>query len=273
MGDAQHDGSGDTASNNENVPPRPPPPPQGGINNFLQHATTHKLDMAQWGTRLATILFTLGYFLPLFGNPYNAYYKALMANAATNALRLHQRMPPVRFSREYFSMLILEDSCHYLFYSLIFLYAGSMTLVLMPIFLFALLHAASYSLTLLDTLGQSNTWWGARLLITLVEFQSRTLLRMVAITEIFLMPFTGFMIFFGRSTLITPFVYYRFLVLRYASRRNPHTRNMFHELRLGIEMTINKPSCPLAIRNISMKAIDFICRLAPPTVHTATTQQ
>jgi hypothetical protein len=93
--------------------------------------------------------------------------------------------------------------------------------VLLPVFLFAVLHSASYSLTLLDvstvffmkklnikqfimclmtlnftlqTLGH-NSWWGARLLISLVEFQSRNILRLVAFTEIFLMPFTIVLIF------------------------------------------------------------------------------
>jgi hypothetical protein len=99
-----------------------------------------------------------------------------------------------------------------------------LSVVLLPIFLFAVLHSASYSLTLLDvststtvlrnssclghfgysfndllifvlqTLGQ-NSWWGARLMISLVEFQSRNILRLVAFTEIFLMPFTIVLIF------------------------------------------------------------------------------
>lgn len=73
-----------------------------------------------------------------------------MANAATSALRLHQRLPPVTFTREFLSLLLLEDSCHYLFFSLIFLYVSPMILILLPVVLFAVLHSASYSLTLLD---------------------------------------------------------------------------------------------------------------------------
>lgn len=73
-----------------------------------------------------------------------------MANAATSALRLHQRMPPFQFSRDYLQKLLLEDSCHYLLYSLIFLYAYPVLLIIFPVTLFAILHSASYSLTLLD---------------------------------------------------------------------------------------------------------------------------
>ena len=56
-----------------------------------------------------------------FRNPYSAYYKALVANAATSALRLHQRQPRLHFSREFIASVLLEDSFHYMFYSLIFL--------------------------------------------------------------------------------------------------------------------------------------------------------
>ncbi len=55
------------------------------------------------------------------------YYKALMANAATSALRLHQRLPYVQLTREFFGTLFMEDSAHYLMYSLIFLYSGPIT--------------------------------------------------------------------------------------------------------------------------------------------------
>lgn len=83
-------------------------------------------------------------------NAQSAYYKVLMASAATSALRLQQRMPRLSFSREYLALLLVEDSCHYLFFSLIFLYVSPFILILLPVILFAILHAASYSLTLLD---------------------------------------------------------------------------------------------------------------------------
>ena len=110
-------------------------------------------------------------------------------------------------------LFLSEDAAHYLIFSMLFLYAAPITLVLAPVFLFALLHFASYSLTLLDTLGQ-NSWWGARMLISLVEFQSRNILRLVAFHEVFLLPFTVMMIFAGKTNLVTPFLYYRFLSLR-----------------------------------------------------------
>jgi len=253
---SEHGGSQSSERSSEQERPQ-------GWEALKQHVLDHKVEVALWVTRVFTILFTCGYFIPLLGNPYNAYYKALMSNAATSALRLHQRIPRVTLSREFLSLLLLEDSCHYLFYSLIFLYVTPVTLVLLPVFLFAVLHSASYSLTLLDTLGQ-NSWWGARLLISLVEFQSRNILRLVAFTEIFLMPFTVVLIFLGRAGLLTPFIYYHFLTLRYSSRRNPYTRNMFRELRLLLEGTASKPGTPSFLRKILMSLVAIASRLAPP---------
>lgn len=226
------------------------------------HVLTHKIDVLLWVTRMATILFTIGYVFPLLGNPYNSYYKALMANAATSALRLHQRLPAVQFNRAFLGQFLAEDAAHYLMFSLLFLYAAPITLVLVPVFLFALLHFASYSLTLLDTLGQ-NSWWGARMLISLVEFQSRNILRLVAFQEVFLMPFTIVMIFMGKTSLVTPFLYYRFLSLRYSSRRNPYCRTICHELRLSLEALAYNPKCPVWAKNIIYKAIAMANNFAP----------
>ena len=94
----------------------PPPPPQAprGISAFV---TSHKIEMGLWLTRLMTIGFTFNYFFPFFpfsGDPISSYYKALMANAATSALRLHQRVPTVQLSRQFFAGLLLEDYAHYM---------------------------------------------------------------------------------------------------------------------------------------------------------------
>lgn len=57
-------------------------------------------------------------------NPASAYYRILLANAATSALRLHQRLPAMQISVQFLTQLFKEDSCHYLLYSVIFLYVS-----------------------------------------------------------------------------------------------------------------------------------------------------
>ncbi|KAK9497792.1 hypothetical protein O3M35_003715 [Rhynocoris fuscipes] len=238
---------------------------QSGFEALKNHVLTHKIEMALWGTRVLTIMFTMLYFLPFFGHAYSLYNKALLANAATSALRLHQRHPRMTFSREFLATIVLEDSCHYIIYSVIFLYVTPFTLALLPVFFFSLIHFASYSLTLLDTLGQ-NSWWGARLLISLVEFQSRNILNLIAYTEIILMPFTIMLIFMGRAGLLTPFLYHQFLTMRYKSQRNPYTRNKFREIRVALESFANKQQTPSLIRRIILSSIDLVSTLCPPVI-------
>ncbi|XP_058808206.1 Krueppel homolog 2 isoform X2 [Phymastichus coffea] len=229
-----------------------------------QQIIQDKIKVAQWSIRLVTILFTFAYLLPIFGNPYDAYYKVLLSCMATNILRLHQRIPRISFTREFMITLFLEDSFHYLFYSFVFQYAAPVTLVIIPVFLFALLHFASYSLTLLDCLGQ-NSWWGARLLISLVEFQSQNILRLCAFCEIFVLPLSLILIFTGRASFLTPVLYYQFLQLRLASRRNPFTRNVFIEITNGFSNIAMKPSVPEFLRRVIGSLVDIMRRMT--TMH------
>nr|CAG4650448.1 EOG090X0CJA [Sida crystallina] len=261
MSENNSDQADPSATNDSNATSTTP----SGMNALTAHINQNKVDFALWCTRLATILFTLNYFIPILGTSSNMYYKALIANAATSALRLHQRCPNVRLSREFFGMLFLEDSAHYLMYSLIFLYSAPITLVLMPILLFAVLHTSGYSTNLIELLGAGQlnlVKWA----LGFVDANSVSLLKTIAFSEIFIFPVTILMLISGRATLMTAFVYYRFLTLRYASRRNPYTRNTFAELRNITETYAQKPGCPEGVRNLAFKIIGLISRLAPPVV-------
>jgi len=135
-------------------------PPLTGTNAISAHISRNKINFALWCTRLATIIFTLNYLVPIFGYSHSMYSKALIANAATSALRLHQRLPRVQLSQEFFGSLFIEDSAHYLLYSLVFIYAAPITWVLLPIFLFALLHISSYSLDLIEVSLMIKNYYG-----------------------------------------------------------------------------------------------------------------
>jgi len=224
---------------------------------------SRKIDAALWFTRFLTIIFSVLYLLPIFGPGITFYHRAFLANAATSALRLHQRLPRVTLSRQFMAQLIAEDSCHYLFYSLIFIYCSPITLAILPVLLFAVLHFASFSLVLLDALGRNAAWIG-RVFISLIEFQTVTILRLAAGAEIFTMAFVVAYTLMGRASLLTPFIYYRFLTLRYASRRNHYTRTMFQELKMTAERLAYHPRCPAIVGTITNKAINLISSLAPP---------
>lgn len=61
----------------------------------------------------------------------NFYQRALLANALTSALRLHQRLPRFQLSRAFLSQALQEDSCHYLLYSLILVNSYPITSILL----------------------------------------------------------------------------------------------------------------------------------------------
>ena len=79
-----------------------------------------------------------------------AYVAALLAALLTSVLRLRQRLPPAELTRQWAARLVLEDAAHYVLYSLVFVVPPPLTLVLLPVTLFAVLHSSSYTLQLLD---------------------------------------------------------------------------------------------------------------------------
>jgi hypothetical protein len=230
----------------------------------LEYLTSNKTEAALLATRFSTVLFALLYIIPFAGGP-SCFRKALIANAATSALRLHQRLPGVTLSRAFLGQLVAEDSAHYLLFSVIFLYSSPITLVLLPIALFAFLHLSSNALVLMDKTGTRASKLG-NLLAYVVQNYQKTILLTVAMSEIILMPITVLAVLTGLTSLVTPFIYYRFLSFRYASRRNPYTRQTFRQVRLSVEQIIFLPACPQIVRTIGQKAIELTCRLAPTMV-------
>ncbi|GFU91482.1 transmembrane protein 33 [Trichonephila clavipes] len=237
-------------------------PPRQGVQAAVNHMLESKIDSLLWLTRLGTIVFTVFSMIPLFGtNPYTNYQRALMSSAATSALRLHQRMPRIQFTREFGALLLMEDSCHYLLYSILFIISYPITLSLLPVFLFALLHSVTYSAVLLNKLGCAAQ---AASLSAMAENHQRNILKLVSFTEVCLMPITVIWLFSGKGSLLTPFAYYRFLTFRYASRRNPYTRTVFHEMRMVLEAFANTPGRSITLKNMCYKVINYASYLAPP---------
>ena len=215
-------------------PPCPPPAPRPVASPSLFHLVLErKTDFILLLSRSAIIIFTIMYILSIYHSEPQAYYtKALLSSIVTSGLRLHQRLPTLEFSRAFLLHLLREDSAHYLLYSFLFLSGLPMTIVLMPLVTYALLHTASFLsqiLTSFPRVKQACVW---------ITDNHIHLLRFVALNEILLMPVLLLTIFVSRSSFLLVFVYYRFLTLRYASQRNPYTRMLFYrseERRVGKE--------------------------------------
>ncbi|EPB73440.1 hypothetical protein ANCCEY_07462 [Ancylostoma ceylanicum] len=134
-------------------------PPAGapqGTMTLSQYVSANMMDCCLLVTRLMTLFFTLCYLLPFLSPvaPDSAYYKAFAAAAATNALRMQQRVGTVSFTREFLARLLLEDSCHYLFYAILFLTSAPVTMALLSISLFAALHAAAQMYPLTESVSE-----------------------------------------------------------------------------------------------------------------------
>lgn len=238
-----------------------PPPRAITISEFVRERTT---DVVLCGTRLMTLVFALTYLLPFASPPtqYSAYYKAFAAAAATNALRVHQRVGGVSFTRDFLVRVLAEDACHYLMYAVLFITASPVTMALLPVCLFALLHSANFISQAAAATGNSNNPFVVKIQ-ALSNQQTQNSLGVIACAEIFLVPILISMIFMGKASLFLPFVYYRFLTLRYASRRNPYSRQAFAQMRYSLEGVCASPSCPSAVRALVQKSIRVIESLAP----------
>uniref|UniRef100_A0A3P9IJ76 Transmembrane protein 33 n=1 Tax=Oryzias latipes TaxID=8090 RepID=A0A3P9IJ76_ORYLA len=230
------------------------PPPQLGP----QFLMSNKLETAMWLSRLFTIYCSVMFILPVLG-PYaaaNFYQRALLANALTSALRLHQRLPRFQLSRAFLAQALQEDSCHYLLYSLILVNSYPITSILSSC------HPFCYE----EECLRGRDLMFVRNLLEKLSTNQQNILKFIACNEIFLMPATVFMLFSGQGSLLLPFIYYRFLSLRYTSRRNPYCRTLFTELRILLEHFVMKPACPAFFRRMCLNSIAFISRLAPTGV-------
>lgn len=234
-----------------------------GFQAVMDHLINSKIDAGVWLSRLGTVgfsaftLFALG-----FGNPWGCYKRALLCNAASCSLCLHQNLQNVHFSEDFFNVLLMDDFFHYLLFSLTFLFSQHSVLVLLPLALYNLCNSAHYSMEVLNKLGEGTSAAG-RFIRSIPEQYENDILKLIAWTEVIVMPLLLVMLVTGYGTLWEPFMYYHFLSLRYAARTGSYTREVFHELKLAVESYANSPSLPDIIRQFLHNMISVISQLSP----------
>lgn len=209
-----------------------------------------KLDAASWIIRIYLIILSVQYTLLGGAVPsMNSYYKkCLLANALVACIRLHQRVGNnLSISKEHMMKVIAEDSAHYLLFSMVFLtQPGKITLALVPISVMALVHSVKYGYNIVNILESSM---GTRALNAVAEKQ-QMLFRLVSLTEIMLLPVLVLMLFFRRSTIFAPFLYYRYIKLRYSSQRNHYCRQVFYELNMTAEQYKYSGKTPQIVKTV-----------------------
>lgn len=235
-----------------------------------QYLLTNKYDSCLWLIRLYMIFSTACYMLPVFGQEFSksCFRRVFIGSAAISALRLHQRLPGIQFSMEFARQLVLEDSFHYLIYSVLFLIGGGATMALMPIFVFAVMHAATYTRKVLNVSGSTN-FLAQKVGLLLSKIEGRDtqqqMLMFIATSEILVFVASLLLILTGQGSFLVPFLYYRFLQLRYSSRRNPYSRMVFNQLRITIEQLAVHPKCPSIGSKLLRGIVSITLRFAPAT--------
>ncbi|KAE9554568.1 hypothetical protein FO519_002207 [Halicephalobus sp. NKZ332] len=236
-----------------------------GVADFIKD---NGMDTIIFTLRMLTIFFGIQYLLPSGSAEYSksVYTKAFVASGFSNAFRLYQRAAPNGFpniNREFLVSLMLEDSVHYILYSMIFSTNTPVTMALIPIVAFAWYNSVAYIQRFSQATGN-----GISVAQKLNEFrvqQSANILSLVACAEIFNFPIFFALIFTGRCNIFFPVLYFRFLTFRYASRRNPYSRIVFASLKQSLVQVTSSPSCPQVIRSAILNSINLVERFAPPT--------
>jgi len=223
-----------------------------------------RLDAMSWFIRLYLIFLSvqhilLGGALPALDG---CYKRALIANALVACIRLHQRIGGnFALSKEHFQRVVLEDSAHYLLFSIVFLMQpGKITMALVPITIMAAIHAVKYGYKVLDTIGTNK----GRGLLNAIAMKQQSLFRIVALTEIFLLPVLIIMVFLGRAQLFSPFLLYRYVKLRYHSQRNAYCKQVFYELKMAGDQYKNNARTPAMVKKAIQSAQDMCNKLADP---------
>lgn len=236
----------------------PPPPAKPSVTDYIG------------ADRISFVMFLLRIYTLYAGlmatvNPYSQHFsKVLMASAAVNALRLHQRIPHISLSAQTLQNILAEDSGHYLAFSLMFMSARqSASMVLMPLIAFALMHACSYISKVFNETSAKQVSF-VKNAAQYIRSKNAFLLQFIAMNEIFLMPMVVYLAFTGNGIFL-PIIYYRFLLLRYASERNPYNRMCFQQLNVVALQFAAKPNCPGIVRTIIYKGQAMIQRMAPQT--------
>ncbi|TKR76140.1 hypothetical protein L596_017329 [Steinernema carpocapsae] len=233
--------------------------------SMMDYMKANTWDSVLFLCRLVTVFFSICYLLPLGTLSSTAYTRAFAAAAATNVFRLRQRLTWFAFSRDFLQYMILEDSCHYVIYCVIFITSAPVTMALVPIAFYGAWNAAKFFVAMCQATGNGETKM-CRLVNEQVQKHTANLLGIVALAEILVFPVFIAMIFMGKVSIFFPFIYGRFLSLRYVSRRNPYTRLAFFQLKCSVQEGVNHPMCPQMVRNLAFKAIGLIERFAPQTV-------
>lgn len=216
--------------------------------------------------RITTIASSLFYALGIFGTDATGSYEmAMFTSLLTFLIRLYQRKNESQvklLSKQMLSLMVVEDSAHYVMYSFFFLKQRPLSIYLFPVCLYAIMHLVTFTQGLVQFLPPTIQ----RVLIstnTKIAESQQGIKRAIACAEVLIMVVVILNALSGMMFIFAPLVHYHFLKLRYMSKRNPYVKVVFSDLRLGAEGLARHPSCPAILSTVISKVITIVSSLAP----------
>jgi hypothetical protein len=165
------------------------------------------------------------------------------------------------FSRACLTLFTVEDSGHYVLYSLFF-YNHYIAMFILPVYFYSILFVVKFIKGMEQFLpgGLRNL---CHKINTVISSKQADIHRFIAYCEILNILFLAWKIITGHIFITTLFVYYYFLKLRYTSRRNASVRTVFSEIHEAVVGGASHPNCPTFLSTIIHKVVGFVSRLNP----------
>eukprot|EP00051_Salpingoeca_urceolata_P027760 m.483166 g.483166 ORF g.483166 m.483166 type:complete len:272 (-) comp22802_c0_seq1:127-942(-) len=200
--------------------------------------------------RIASVVFSVLFLVSTGFASLNNYRLALKMGTLSSAIRLYQRVAdtPPSLTLQFFRTLLLEDSFHYVLYTILLLGVKPSLVFLSPVAIFAFFHSTIFLRKLLTA---SNVGVLQRLVPTIGRLDTLATSGFVLVAKAEL--FIFFIIVFQTVTmmsgkyLVALAAYPQFMLLRYFSRRNPHFRTVVAGLEQTLDGLSRSPSCPAIV--------------------------
>eukprot|EP00047_Mylnosiga_fluctuans_P024411 m.160770 g.160770 ORF g.160770 m.160770 type:complete len:260 (+) comp9851_c2_seq1:51-830(+) len=237
--------------------PTPPQPAGSPLERLKAGLLASPAETVAFSLRGAVVLFTvvaLVFATSSFGS--TAYYQALFCFGLASIVRLYQRCGAPKFSSDYLRNVLVEDSAHYVLYSLVFFGGAPSPAVLLSPSIYAFFAACTFFRKSIAP-AISPRLEGAVKKIESSASKGFTYASNIEIGVFFLLLFrliTGP----GFHELVILYMYIQFCMLRTTSRRNAYPRAAWAAVRANIERIVNSPRCPGIVRTLYQRVLQGI---------------
>lgn len=228
--------------------PRSAPPPPGSPPSML-HSRWNQLQMMLFRMGIqsqfiwilahsAFLICAVLYLIPL-GFSYSAYYIAVLCSATAYGISLFSSIGFPKMNAAYMNTMLANDNFHYLFLSLALMTAMPLTVVLVPLAVYAFYHMCSFMRNNSTRVPpQYQTVFRDQIQPTIDKALARQQEALIwcAQMEYLSMVMILLNLFMGRSDVSLVIGFYWFLSFRY--RSNVYSKEVFIAMRDKVKSTV-----------------------------------